>query len=113
LNTSKEFLYSPHHDYFILRLSKVNKVNRGEAFGRIAFSCTDKDVQTVFETSGSEIINPPITLTTEGKADVIVTILSSPDGQEICFVNDNAFRELSVETKEKVDWERHTKLSDI
>lgn len=67
----------------------------------------------MFETSGSDIINPPITLKTEGKADVIVTILSTPDKQEICFVNDGAFRELSVETKEKIDWERHTKLSSV
>lgn len=106
-------LKSIHHDYFILRLSKVGKINRGEAFGRIAFSCANEDVQRVFETSGSDIINPPITLKTDGKADVIVTILSTPDKQEICFVNDGAFRELSVETKEKIDWERHTKLSSV
>ena len=92
-------------------LNKVDAIDRGEAFGRIAISCTDEDVEKVFKESGSDIINPPITLKTEGKADVVVTILSSPDGQEICFVNDTGFRDLSKETGEKVDWERYDKLN--
>ena len=65
----------------------------------------------MFKESGSDIINAPITLKTEGKADVVVTLLSSPDGQEICFVNDTGFRDLSKETGEKVDWERYDKLN--
>ena len=56
-------------------------------------------------------MNKPITLKTEGKADVVVTILMSPDDQEHCFVNETGFKELSIETGEKVDWERHDKLS--
>ena len=43
----------------------------------------------------------------------MVTILSSPDGQEICFVNDTGFRDLSAETGEKVDWERYDKLNEV
>ena len=73
----------------------------------MAFSCADSDIQRVFDYSGSDIQNPPITLPTEGKADVFVTILSSPDKQEICFVNDGAFRELSFETGNTIDWELH------
>ena len=68
-------------------------------------------MEKVFKESGSKIINPPITLKTEGKADVVVTILASPDGQEICFVNDSGFRDLSKETGEQVDWERYDKLN--
>lgn len=77
----------------------------------MAFSCADNDVKRVFEESGSDILYPPVTLKTEGKADVVVTILSSPDKQEICFVNDGAFQELSEETGDTIDWERHVKLN--
>ncbi len=41
------------------------------------------------------MLNKPILLKTEGKADVIVTILLSPDEQEHCYVNDTGFRDLS------------------
>ena len=99
----------PGFDYFTLILSQVDSIDRGEAFGRMAFSCADDDVQTVYDQSGSDILNAPITLVTEGKADVVVTILQSPDGQEICFVNDGAFQELSVETGDTIDWERHVR----
>jgi len=61
----------------------------------------------VFTESGSKYINSPITLKTEGKADVIVTILQSPNDQEICFVNDGAFRELSQETGNTIDWQHY------
>jgi hypothetical protein len=46
-------------------------------------------------------------LKTEGKADVVVTILQTPDDQEICFVNDTGFRDLSQETGETIDWEKY------
>ncbi len=49
---------------------------------------------------------------TEGKADVLGTILYSPDGQEICFVDDIGFEDLSRETAEKIDWERYKNLND-
>ena len=99
------------YDFFYLQLNQVEKIDRAEAYGRIAISCSDADVQRVYDESGSTIINAPITLQTEGKADVVVTILASPDGQEICFVNDSGFRDLSQETKEQVDWERYDKLN--
>ena len=107
----EKYLQFKGYDYFTLVLSKANAINRGEAFGRMAFSCANADIERVFKDSGSAIINPPVTLPTEGKADVIVTILASPDAQEICFVNDIAFRELSKETGEQVDWERYERLT--
>ncbi len=59
---------------------------------------------------GAFVLKKPTVLKTEGKADVIVTILFSPDFMEHCFVNDSGFRDLSKETGEKIDWERHDKL---
>jgi len=94
-----------------MRLNKVDEIDRAEAFGRIAISCADDDVEKVYNESGADVLNKPVTLKTEGKADVVVTILLSPDKQEICFVNDGAFRELSKETEEKPDWERYDKLT--
>jgi len=35
-----------------------------------------------------------VTLTTPGKADVQVAILTDPDGYEICFVNEDGFNDL-------------------
>lgn len=59
----------------------------------------------------TQVLNAPVTLKTEGKADVVVTIVLSPDNQELCFVNDKGFRDLSKETNEQVDWERYEKLT--
>jgi hypothetical protein len=33
----------------------------------------------------------------------------TPDDQELCFVNDGGFSDLSKETNEQVDWERYDK----
>ncbi|XP_065891510.1 glyoxalase domain-containing protein 4-like isoform X2 [Dysidea avara] len=41
------------------------------------------------------ILTPLVSLDTPGKATVEVVILADPDGHEICFVGDEAFRELS------------------
>lgn len=97
------------YDYFNLYLLQVQKIDRMKAFGRIAISCTDADVEKVFKESGAKVQNKPITLKTEGKADVVVTILQTPDDQEICFVNDSGFRDLSQETNEFINWEMHEK----
>ncbi|KOB68343.1 Cytosolic juvenile hormone binding protein 36 kDa subunit [Operophtera brumata] len=73
-------------------------VNRAKAYGRIAFSCPfdqqpeiDRKVQAVNGT----ILTPLISLDTPGKATVRVIILADPDGHEICFVDDESFRQLS------------------
>ena len=104
-------IYDGYH-YFQLGLNQVDApIDRGEAFGRLAVSCADEDVEKVYLTSGSKGLNKPVKLKTEGKADVVVTILQSPDGQELCYVNDSGFRDLSEETGEKVDWERYERLN--
>ena len=43
-----------------------------------------------------------MTLPTPGKADVEVTILSDPDGYEICFVGDVGFYDLATPLYDKV-----------
>lgn len=90
----------------------MDKIDRGEAFGRLALGCHDDDVERVYLESGAKVLNKPITLKTEGKADVVVTILLNPDGQEHCFVNESGFRDLSKETGEKIDWEKFDKQSE-
>jgi hypothetical protein len=42
------------------------------------------------------VLTPLVSLETPGKATVQVVILADPDGHEICFVGDEAFRQLSV-----------------
>lgn len=73
-------------------------INRGTAFGRIAFSCslTDQEIiDDIVKKNKLTIIHPLTTLDTPGKASVRVIILADPDGLEICFVDDDGFRKLS------------------
>jgi len=74
-------------------------VDHAKAAGRIAFSCPAQQLQGIEEAAkagGHSILTPLISLDTPGKATVQVVILGDPDGQEICFVGDEAFRELSA-----------------
>ncbi len=74
------------------------KVNREKAFGRIAFSCPKNDLEVIESKMNREkqtILTPLTSLETEGKATVEVVILADPDSHEICFVGDQAFRQLS------------------
>ncbi|XP_029783386.1 glyoxalase domain-containing protein 4 isoform X1 [Suricata suricatta] len=73
-------------------------VDHAAAFGRIAFSCPQKelpDLEDLMKRENQKILTPLVSLDTPGKATVRVVILADPDGHEICFVGDEAFRELS------------------
>jgi len=73
-------------------------LDRATAFGRIAFSCPADmlpQIEKTMKDTGETILTPLIHLPTPGKATVSVVILADPDGHEICFVGDEAFRELS------------------
>uniref|UniRef100_A0A8C8SJW7 Glyoxalase domain-containing protein 4 n=1 Tax=Pelusios castaneus TaxID=367368 RepID=A0A8C8SJW7_9SAUR len=73
-------------------------VDHGTAFGRIAFSCPKEElpnIETLMKKKKQKILTPLVSLDTPGKATVQVVILADPDGHEICFVGDEAFRELS------------------
>lgn len=82
-----------------LELVDISKpVDRAKAYGRIAFSCPHSEQEIVdqkIRNSNQTILTPLISLDTPGKATVRVIILADPDGHEICFVDDEAFRELS------------------
>lgn len=83
-----------------LQLEEANEeIHRGEAYGRIAFSIPEDQQLSLYESikgKNRKIINPLTKLPTPGKKTVQVIILGDPDDQEICFVNDEAFRELSA-----------------
>ncbi|XP_012596020.1 glyoxalase domain-containing protein 4 isoform X1 [Microcebus murinus] len=73
-------------------------VDHAAAFGRIAFSCPQKELpglEDLMKRENQKILTPLVSLDTPGKATVQVVILADPDGHEICFVGDEAFRELS------------------
>jgi len=73
-------------------------VDHATAFGRIAYSCPEDELPKIEQTmleSEETILVPLISLDTPGKATVTVVIVADPDGHEICFVGDEAFRELS------------------
>uniref|UniRef100_A0A8D0AY99 Glyoxalase domain-containing protein 4 n=1 Tax=Salvator merianae TaxID=96440 RepID=A0A8D0AY99_SALMN len=82
-----------------LELQGINQaVDHGTAFGRIAFSCPKEElpeIEAAVKKEGQKILTPLVSLDTPGKATVQVVILADPDGHEICFVGDEAFRELS------------------
>ncbi|CAH0604820.1 unnamed protein product [Chrysodeixis includens] len=73
-------------------------VNRAKAYGRIAFSVPFDEQPTIdqkIQAAKGTILTPLISLDTPGKATVRVIILADPDGHEICFVDDESFRQLS------------------
>ncbi|KAK7883099.1 hypothetical protein WMY93_029273 [Mugilogobius chulae] len=73
-------------------------VDHGTAFGRIAFSCPRDqlaNLEGLMKKENQKILTPLVSLDTPGKATVEVVILADPDNHEICFVGDEAFRQLS------------------
>ncbi|NP_001085671.1 glyoxalase domain containing 4 L homeolog [Xenopus laevis] len=73
-------------------------VDHGTAYGRIAFACPKDELPSIeaeMKKENQKILTPLVSLDTPGKATVQVVILADPDGHEICFVGDEAFRELS------------------
>lgn len=87
----------------------TNKVDHALSSGRLAFACST--VPPIFDMISSQpepfntVLTPPLTLPTPGKADVVVTILSSPSEYEICYVEDVAFYDLATPTYEQIMWE--------
>lgn len=77
----------------------VEQIDRAEAFGRVAFA-VPHDIQPVIDETIKKheqtILTPLIKLDTPGKASVRVIILADPDANEICFVDEEGFSELSA-----------------
>ncbi|GMR41885.1 hypothetical protein PMAYCL1PPCAC_12080 [Pristionchus mayeri] len=84
---------------WVLQLNSIGKVvDRASAYGRTAFACeTEKlaPLELAVKTACGTVLKPLVSLDTPGKATVHVVILADPDGHEICFVGEEAFRELS------------------
>lgn len=82
-----------------LELREIDEpIDRAEAYGRIAFSCPFDQQPLVDEKitkSNNRILTPLLYLDTPGKKTVRVIILADPNDHEICFVEDEGFRELS------------------
>lgn len=82
-----------------LGLQEIGKaVDRGQAFGRIAFSipyAQQEPLAKKIDEKKCTVLTPLTVLPTPGKSDVRVLILADPDGHEICFVDDEGFRQLS------------------
>lgn len=81
-----------------LTLKTVGSVDHAKAYGRIAFSIPADELpplEQVMKEAKTTILTPLVSLDTPGKATVQVVILADPDDHEICFVGDEAFRELS------------------
>ncbi|CAG9783876.1 unnamed protein product [Diatraea saccharalis] len=110
----KSVLLGFSDDQAKLELIEIGEpVNRAKAYGRIAFSCPF-DQQPIIEKKIQEangtILTPLISLDTPGKATVRVIILADPDGHEICFVDDESFRQLSqVDPKSDADLDKYIK----
>ncbi|CAI9740938.1 Hypothetical predicted protein [Octopus vulgaris] len=82
-----------------LELIKIAEpFDRGTAYGRIAFAVPRQElpiIQRTLEEERETILTPLLALDTPGKATVEVVICADPDNHEICFVGDEAFKELS------------------
>lgn len=73
-------------------------IQRGTSYGRIAFSCLHEEQPKISQgvkEANRKILTPLVSLDTPGKATVRVIILADVDDHEICFVDDEAFRQLS------------------
>lgn len=96
----KSVLLGYHEQQCKLELVDIGKpVDHAKAFGRIAFSCPTKELPEIedrIKNANQTILTPLVSLDTPGKATVQVVILADPDGDEICFVGDEAFRQLSA-----------------
>ena len=83
-------------------------IDQGDAIGRLAFTTTDVAAvhQRVRAAGDGFIRHGPQTLGTPGKDDVVVLIVTDPDGFELCFVDEAKFDALSGprEGGEAIDW---------
>ncbi|GIM00796.1 hypothetical protein Vretimale_5721 [Volvox reticuliferus] len=83
----------------LVQLPQPQPLDRGTAFGRVAFACPGEQLQQLeadVRAAGYTVHTPYVSLDTPGKATVQVVILQDPDGHEICFVGDAGFRALSM-----------------
>lgn len=95
------------------QVRRDKKIDQATAGGRIAFGSPDIQVQyKSVLASENKVLHHPVVLDTPGKKSVEVVIISDPDDYEICFVEDEGFRDLSkpVAGADKIDWDARAEL---
>ncbi|KAM3723988.1 Glyoxalase domain-containing protein [Dirofilaria immitis] len=98
-SNGNRFVVSVNEKKIELQWNLINtKIDRRTGFGRIAFSVPTEElelIQKMMKETRQKILTPLVKLDTPGKTTVEVIILADPNDHEICFVGDEAFRELS------------------
>uniref|UniRef100_A0A915ELV1 VOC domain-containing protein n=1 Tax=Ditylenchus dipsaci TaxID=166011 RepID=A0A915ELV1_9BILA len=93
------FYYAQDQCKLELRTLKGGQLKRDSGAGRIAFSVPEKElpeIQERLKKANPHYIQHELKqLDTDGKATVSVVICRDPNDHEICFVGDEAYRELS------------------
>ncbi|KAI2656188.1 Glyoxalase domain-containing protein 4 [Labeo rohita] len=85
------------HYWSALLGMKVIEKNEDKKIAVMGFSDNQlPDIEALMKKEKQKILTPLVSLDTPGKATVEVVILADPDGHEICFVGDEAFRQLSA-----------------
>jgi len=95
---SVSFNYSASPDCKLSYEKLSEKIEHGKNYGRTALAWPTDDLENIEKKGvefGGKVLTPLLRLATPGKADVVVVILADPDGHEVCFVGDEAFRDLS------------------
>ncbi|KAL7031780.1 hypothetical protein ACKWTF_007132 [Chironomus riparius] len=111
---NKKALLSYNGGKFGIEFNKIDeKIDRGEAYGRIAFGVPytlQPSIDELMKKNSKTILTPLVVLDTPGKASVRVIILADPDGHEICFVDDEGFSQLSeYDDKSEADLDKYIK----
>ncbi|XP_044059054.1 glyoxalase domain-containing protein 4 isoform X2 [Siniperca chuatsi] len=85
------------HYWSTLLGMKVMEKNEEKKTVLMGFADTQlPELEALMKKENQKILTPLVSLDTPGKATVEVVILADPDSHEICFVGDEAFRQLSM-----------------
>lgn len=81
--------------------------DRATSYGRIVFAVPFAQqplIDEIIRKHKCTILTPLLSLDTPGKATVRVLVVADPDGHEICFVDDEGFRQLSEPDAASADY---------
>lgn len=110
----KKALLSYNGGKFGIEFAKIEeKIDRAEAFGRIAFGvplALQPSIDELIQKNEKTILTPLVVIDTPDKASVRVIILADPNGHEICFVDNEGFDQLSAfDPKSDADLDKYIK----
>ena len=89
-------LYYGLNQTYLKLIQTEDEVKQNEDSGRMAYTCEIKvnEIKDKIEGFNEKILHLPVTLKTEGKADVSVIILLDRNDYENCFVEEEGFLDL-------------------